>query len=198
MQNLYHNSSWWTAAGSMRKWSECLFRHSLAVADLALQIGLQMGVSHSEREVLQAGGFLHDLGKASWPQSLVDRCPLAETDWQIIKTHPLVGAELAREMGCSKDEIVLRVIREHHEHGDKAYPAGYKDLHPLSRIVIVAELYTAMTEHRPYRPQPLSCKDALHILSQNGHNQIIVKALEQVIKEMWNDSPHPLAKVCEI
>lgn len=180
LEELYHNPRWWAAANKMRGWSECLFRHSLAVADLALQIGRELGLSDRECRMLQAGGFLHDLGKVTWPRCLVDKFPLDDADWQIIRVHPLVGAELAREWGCCHDETVLRIIREHHGCGENGCRAEVTDLHPLSQIVIAAEVYVALTEPRPYRPLPMLPQDALTLLRGNGHDSEILAALNRV------------------
>ncbi|RJX20165.1 MAG: HD domain-containing protein [Desulforudis sp.] len=179
LQHLYRNPRWWKAADRMREWSECLFQHSLAVADLALQIGLQLGLSGRECQALQAGGFLHDLGKVTWPRYLVSKSALDDADWQIIRVHPLVGAKLAEERGCCCDETVLRIIREHHEHGN-GYPTGIRDVHPLSRIVIAVEVYVAMTEKRPYRPVPMPAREALGVLAGNGHSPEALAALERL------------------
>jgi len=195
MQKLYRNSCWWTAADRMRKWNECLFHHSLTVAELSSQLGQALGVSDQDVQILWLGGFLHDIGKTTWPRVLVDKTPLDEDDWQIVRVHPLVGAAIARELDCCHDETVIRTIREHHEHGENAYPKGIRDLHPLSKMIIVAELFTAMTEPRPYRLQPLSCNDALHLLSQNGHSQVILKALEQLVRRKDNSFSHKLISV---
>lgn len=195
MQKLYRNSCWWTAANRMRKWSECLFYHSLTVAELSFQLGKVLGVSDNESQILWLGGFLHDIGKTTWPQVLVDKTPLDEDDWQIVRVHPLVGAAIAREWDCCHDETVIRTIREHHEHGKDAYPRGTQDIHPLSRMIIVAELFTAITETRTYRPHSLSCKDALYILSQNGHGQEILEALEQLVRKEDNSFNPKLKRV---
>lgn len=181
LQKLYRNSRWWIAADRMRKWSDYLFYHSLTVAELSFQLGNTLGVTEHESQILWLGGFLHDIGKTTWPQVLVDKTPLDKDDWQVVKVHPLVGAALAREWGCCNDETVIRTIREHHEHGKNAYPRGIKDLHPLSRVIMVAELFAAMTETRPYRPQSLHSKEALYLLSQNGHSAEVLKALEQLV-----------------
>lgn len=180
LHQIYHNPQWWTAANKMRNWSECLFRHSLAVADLALGIGRRMGLPDDECWMLQAGGFLHDLGKTAWPRCLVSKAPLSAIDWQIIKTHPLVGAELAREWECCFNETVLRIIREHHAYGTNGYPEKNGDLHPLSRIVIAAEVFVALTESRPYRPLAMSPGDALRLLAGNGHSPEVTAALGRV------------------
>ncbi len=189
LEQLYRNPHWWEAAGKMRGWSECLFQHSILVADLALALGRESGMPERELEVLQAAGFLHDLGKVSWPRHLAVKTSLDEADWRIIRIHPLVGAELAVEMKCSDDETVLRIIREHHEHGPNGYPLEHIDLHPLSKVIVVAEMYAAMTEARPYRSRPLTPRNALETLSQNGHDLRIVAALKNVLRKDRQNAP---------
>lgn len=182
LQQIYHNPQWWTAASKMRNWSECLFRHSLVVADLALETGRKLGLPDDECRVLQTAGFLHDLGKVTWPRYLASKAPLNATDWQIIKMHPLVGAELAREWECCFDETVLRIIREHHAYGTNGYPEKNGDLHPLSWTVIAAEIFVALTESRPYRPLAMPPDDALRLLAGNGHNPEVIAALDRAQK----------------
>lgn len=187
LQQLYTNPHWWTAADRMRNWSECLFQHSLAVADLALAVGRELGASRREQAILQTAGFLHDLGKVAWPRCLVDKYPLSDTDWQIIRVHPLVGAELAVELQCTTDDTVLRLIREHHEHGANGYPTGTADLNPLSRILVVGEVFMAMTEDRPYRPVSMSGQAALNELAQNGHDGQVLSALRKTLISQQNE-----------
>jgi putative nucleotidyltransferase with HDIG domain len=176
-QQLYHDPQWWKAADKMRGWSECLFRHSLAVADLALEIGRELDLPDDECRILQTAGLLHDLGKTMWPKLLVDKHSLNDADWGIVKAHPATGAKLAEAWGHSRDETVLRLIREHHACGINGYPKESGDPHPLSRIVNAAEVYAALTEPRPYRPLPLLPRDALRLLSNDGHGPEVLAAL---------------------
>ncbi len=104
---------------------------------------------HSLRE----SGSLHDIGKIKIPLEILNKPDrLTDTEFEIMKQHPIIGAQLLRPLSSMKD--VIPVVLNHHERWDgKGYPYGTKATSiPLSaRIVAVADSYDAMTSDRPYR-----------------------------------------------
>ncbi|SOC36482.1 HD-GYP domain-containing protein [Ureibacillus acetophenoni] len=98
--------------------------------------------------------LLHDIGKVSIPDSILTKPgKLTDEEYDIIKTHPVVGAEAIREVDGIADNI--DVIYYHHERWDgKGYPerlAG-EDIPFLARITAIADAFDAMTSSRSYRP----------------------------------------------
>lgn len=98
--------------------------------------------------------LLHDIGKVNIPDSILTKSGmLTDEEFDIIKTHPVVGAEAIRDVEGVADNI--DVIYHHHERWDgKGYPdrlAG-EDIPFSARITAVADAFDAMTSSRSYRP----------------------------------------------
>lgn len=134
----------------------CTHSHSEEVAVMSQTIGLQMGLSAKQADILHVAGHLHDIGKVGIQDSILKkRGPLTRSEFEIIKKHPVIGADIMAPIApfAGKHGIV-RMIRHHHERFDgKGYPdglAGY-DIPLGARIIAVADSLSAMLQDRPYR-----------------------------------------------
>lgn len=140
------------------------YDHSVQVGMLSYYISLWLG--HSEAECLLAGkaGYLHDIGKCKIPDAVLNKPgKLTDEEYAEIKRHTTYGYELIME--SLHDETMARVALEHHERFDgKGYPHGIRDsdMLPLSRIVAVADIYSAMTSSRVYQ----KARDLLTVLRE--------------------------------
>ncbi|MFZ5898458.1 MAG: HD-GYP domain-containing protein [Bacillota bacterium] len=160
--------------------SDGLLKHSEHVANLVAYVlsaepGLAGGLS---RETVVLAAFLHDLGKARWPPEYFERpaYSLSPTDWHIMQAHPLVGANIARELGVTAD--VLALIEQHHERRQgKGYPQGLADPHPAALLIGACDAYCACLEPRAYRPEPLPVFEALREAAK-----VAVPAVVQVLE----------------
>lgn len=110
--------------------------------------------------------LLHDVGKVNIPDRILMKpSRLSNEEYDIIKTHPTVGADALS--GIDGLEGCLDVVKYHHERWDgKGYPEGLKgeDIPLLARITAVADAFDAMTSSRSYRPA---------MSPQHAYNQII-------------------------
>ena len=103
---------------------------------------------------LQTATLLHDIGNLAVPEHIFSKPgPLTFEEFQKVKTHPLVGAEILKDVPFPYP--VAALIAAHHEHWDgKGYPQGLKgEQIPLgARVLAVVDSYAALTSHRPHRP----------------------------------------------
>jgi diguanylate cyclase (GGDEF)-like protein/putative nucleotidyltransferase with HDIG domain len=140
------------AAGDLRE--GLTVDHSREMAALAAEVALALGLD--EDEVLRArlGGWLHDVGKLSVPDGVLGKIgPLTVEEWETIRAHAAVGAELIRTF--PELALAAEAVRHHHERWDgHGYPDGLAgDAIPLeARIVAAVDAYHAMLSARPYRP----------------------------------------------
>jgi len=145
--------------------------HSLHAANLAVQIARVLGLDDARIGTLRTAAKLHDIGKIAIPEAILNKPgPLTEEEYRIVQTHPIVGAELLSAWGLQEP---ARFVREHHERVDgRGYPDGLTaaDTALESRIVGVADAYTAMTLDRPYRAA-LSRQQALAELVRHSGSQ---------------------------
>jgi putative two-component system response regulator len=143
--------------------------HSERVMHYALDLADAVGIAPHEREVLRKGALLHDIGKISVPDAILDKPgKLTTAEFEVIKGHPAQGAHIIEPLHSLRETLPL--IRWHHERLDgKGYPDGLRgDAIPrLVRILSVADVYDALSSERPYR-QSMSHDHCLEVLRENA------------------------------
>ncbi len=154
-------------------------KHSIRVARLCLMIGRVLGLAESELNKLRTIGLLHDLGKIAYPKEIIAKpWRLTEREYEMIKFHPTIGANMARVAGY--DQSIVEAIWSHHERLDgSGYPRALKGrrISLFARIVAVADTYEAMTAERPYR-KALPPAAAIKELKQaDKYDRKVVQAL---------------------
>ena len=129
------------------------YRHSLGVRDAAIAIGDVLGLNSSRMQVLRRAALLHDIGKLSISNSVLDKPgKLTDAEYLQIKTHPGIGTSILNRVAAFSEIALL--AGEHHEKLDgTGYPYGFSQQHLSieSRILAVADIYGALSEERPYR-----------------------------------------------
>lgn len=127
--------------------------HSIRVAVYATKLAEAIGWDADKIEMLECEALLHDIGKISVPDSVLNKPGrLNDVEFNIIKSHSLVGSEILRNMIVVPNSYL--VAKYHHERYDgKGYPTGVAgDKIPLAaRIVCIADSYDAMSSDRIYR-----------------------------------------------
>ncbi|HEY7197006.1 MAG TPA: HD-GYP domain-containing protein [Gaiellaceae bacterium] len=128
--------------------------HTRRVALLAVEIGEVLGLAAPSLRSLAIGGLLHDIGKLSIPDAILQKPgALDDHEFAVIKLHPERGRDLLNELG-GFDESVKRLVLDHHERLDgSGYPRGLTaDALDLStRILAVCDVYDALVSPRVYR-----------------------------------------------
>jgi putative two-component system response regulator len=126
--------------------------HSRRVADIAVALGMKLGLKGDEISDLRWAGLLHDVGKIAVDQMIQNKPgKLNREEYEHIMIHAHVGAGIVKPV---VNESVVEIIEHHHDHYDGTglhqTVAGEKI--PLgARILAVADSYDAMTSDRPYR-----------------------------------------------
>ncbi|MCW8930645.1 MAG: response regulator [Gammaproteobacteria bacterium] len=127
--------------------------HSLRVAKYCKLISEAMGYSDKEVQKLYQAAMLHDLGKIATPDSILLKPErLNKLEYKLIKEHVSESYNLLKKIPMFND--LADVVLDHHERFDgHGYPQGKKDneILPLSRIMIVADAFDAMTTNRIYK-----------------------------------------------
>lgn len=127
--------------------------HSQRVAKYSVMIAKEMGCAEKEREKLHQAGILHDIGKISTPDSvLLKPGKLNDIEYKLIQEHVKVGYGMLSKIPMYKE--LAEIIHHHHERYDgKGYPDGLRgdEIPLLSRIMIVADAFDAMTTNRIYK-----------------------------------------------
>jgi putative nucleotidyltransferase with HDIG domain len=127
--------------------------HTRRVAEWAVAIGEQLGLSAGRLRDLALGGLLHDIGKLSIPDAILGKPgALTDAEMDVIRRHPVLGDDLLVELGYP--DQIRRVVRGHHERLDgTGYPDALRgeDLDLETRILAVADVWDALVSPRVYR-----------------------------------------------
>lgn len=144
--------------------------HSSSVSRYAEALARAINLPKSEVDRITLGALLHDVGKIGIPENVLRKpTHLSDEEWEIMKQHPVIGAEKVLMPNETLRDLIP-IVKYHHEHWDgSGYPENLKgDEIPLSaRIVAIADAYHALISDRPYR-KGLSVQKACEILKMGG------------------------------
>jgi HD-GYP domain-containing protein (c-di-GMP phosphodiesterase class II) len=127
--------------------------HSQRVMEYALIGAYALKLTENDIEPIEYGGILHDTGKIGIPDSILNKPgPLNEEEWKIMMQHPVIGANIIKDIPFldRARELVLR----HHERFDgKGYPdkLSFEQIPLGARLIAVADTFDTMTTNRAYR-----------------------------------------------
>lgn len=169
-------------------------RHTRNVALLAVQVGERVGLAPTQLRSLAVGGLLHDMGKLSVPDEILQKPgALDDDEFEEIRRHPANGERLLRELGGFGAEVHGLVL-DHHERLDgKGYPRGLdaSRLDLPTRVLTVCDVYDALISKRVYRDAWPSERALGLLRSELGtaFDARCVEALEAVVGVRRAESP---------
>jgi len=161
--------------------------HSRRVAEIALALGKELGLSMQDMEDLRWGSLLHDVGKIAIHE-LIQNKPgkLTLEEYEHIMTHARVGAYIVRPVVNGK---ITEMIEHHHDHYDGSglhqVIAG-SDIPLGARIIAVADAFDAMISDRPYRAK-MSVTEAVDEIKRYAGTQfdpVIVTAFLKTVRSV--------------
>ncbi len=164
-----------------------LEEHSRQVSQYCVELGKALDFSKEELDEIKMAGLLHDIGKLSIPNSILNKPGiLTKEEWKIMKTHTTIGYDILKSIPEYKHLAVY--ARSHHERIDgKGYPDGLKgnEIPYIARIISVVDAFEAMTSDRPYR-QSLSLEEAIDELILHSGTQLDKDIVEVFVKKVLN------------
>jgi putative nucleotidyltransferase with HDIG domain len=144
------------------------YRHSSGVAAAAVAIAKTLSLSEPEVVFLRRAGLLHDIGKLGVPNTILDKPgKLTEDEWSVVRKHPYYSYQVLRRIPGFGD--LADIAASHHE---KLDGSGYfrnlsaTELSLPARILVVADIYDALSAKRPYR-DALPLEKVLGIISSD-------------------------------
>ena len=173
--------------------------HSRGVTNLGTKIAKRIGLHEKQVELVRKGSLLHDIGKLGISQDILAKPgPLTAEEYEIIKTHPKLGAALLEKSPHLRP--LIPIVRHHHEFfNGKGYPdkISGNQIAIEARIVSVADAIEAMITDRPYRKarsieyiiaelqrcsgtqfDPLVTEAAIKILKEEQSEKVTITAIE--------------------
>ena len=144
--------------------------HLQRVRVYAMEIGREVGMEQNDLDALQAAALLHDIGKLAVPEHIISKPgKLTPEEFEKMKIHPLVGAEILEEVKFPYP--VVPIVRAHHEKWDgTGYPYGLagEEIPLGARILSVVDCFDALASDRQYR-RALPLDQAMRIVvSESG------------------------------
>jgi len=162
--------------------------HCQRLAAYATALGRELGLGEEDLAALEAGGYLHDLGKVGVPDSvLLKRGALTNEENAVMQRHTIIGDRL-----CGELRVLSRVrpiVRHHHERLDgSGYPDGRggDDVPILAQIVGIVDVYDALTTDRPYRAATtpdVACRMLQDEVKRSWKRADLVDAFATIVRE---------------
>jgi len=164
------------------------YTHSPYFSRLVTAIGHQMHLDGKQIQSLKYASLLHDTGKVDIPPEILTKTTkLTPKEYDIIKRHPVKGAQILRPLQVLKP--VIPIITHHHEKYDgTGYPSHLKkgQIPEGARIMAVADAFEAMVYGRPYRERK-DIPSALKEIKKKSGTQFdprVVEAFLKIIKKI--------------
>lgn len=162
------------------------FAHSTNVTVYALAMAMKLNFDDKRLYELGLGSMLHDIGKCIVPSDVLNKNgKLTNEEFDLIKRHTEYGFEILRKE--SKVPLLsAHCAFQHHEKLDgSGYPRGLKgdEIHPYGKLLAVADVFDALTSHRPYRKAMLP-HEAMEILFAETHTHFdeqYIRAFQQSV-----------------
>lgn len=144
--------------------------HSTSVSRYSEALARAINLPEDEVQRITLGALLHDVGKIGIPENVLKKPGKLEgEEWEIMKQHPVIGAEKVLAPNEALSDLIP-IVKYHHEHIDgSGYPIGLKgeEIPLAARIVAVADTYHALISDRPYR-KGMSVEKACQILQEGA------------------------------
>ena len=129
------------------------YAHSKNVARYAANLAVAAGLNDDQVRTIYAAGLLHDIGKISVPETILQKTgKLSDEEYQIMKGHVNNSIEMIRHL--PEIDYLVPAVLGHHERWDgKGYPRGIagEEIPVSARCLAIADVFDAMTTDRPYR-----------------------------------------------
>ena len=163
------------------------YTHSPYFSRIVTAIGHQMHLDTKQIECLKYASILHDAGKADIPLPILTKSTkLTPKEYNIIKSHPVRGAQILRPLQILRP--VIPIIMHHHEKfNGTGYPSKLKkgQIPQGARIMAVADAFEAMVYGRPYRER-IEINAAIKEIKKKSGSQFDPKVVEAFLKAVKN------------
>ncbi len=171
--------------------------HTQRVGHMAALLARTAGLGDRMVHLVREAAPLHDLGKIAIPDTiLLKPGRLSDEEFEVVKTHALLGARVVSGAESELLEVAERIVRHHHERWDgTGYPdalAG-EDIPVVARIAAVADVFDVLVHERPYKDS-WSVEAAAEEIRKGAGTQFdpsVVEAFDQLGPEGWSTDGQP-------
>ena len=129
--------------------------HTRRIGHLAALLAEKLEMTREQIEMLRIAAPMHDIGKIAVPDEVLGKpAGLTEKEYDIMKTHTLVGYDIFKNTDRDPHRIIAAIAHQHHEHWDgSGYPQGLagEQINVFARITTIVDSFDALTHKRPYK-----------------------------------------------
>ncbi len=141
------------------------YQHCVQVGMISYYLALWIGLPEEQALLTGKAGFLHDIGKSKIDEVILNKPDkLTDEEFNYMKGHTTFGYEIIKKSLATPNEISLVALQHHERLDGTGYPNNLtkEKLHPMSRIISVADVYSAMITTRVYQKK----RDLLYVLRE--------------------------------
>ena len=172
------------------------YRHSVGATEAAVLISNAMGLAPDRVDVVRRAALLHDIGMLGVPNTILDKPgPLTSEDWTVVHRHPLLSQEILSRVRAFSE--IAALAGQHHEKLDgTGYPfhLAHEQLSIESRILTVADVFSALMGSRPYR-QDLTPAEIQQQLALEVPHRLDPQCVEAVVSVLDQLAGLPLEDI---
>lgn len=164
--------------------------HVQRMAEYTRLLALELGFSPANAETLASAAPMHDIGKLGIPDAILCKPgKLTDEEFEVIKSHPLIGAQILEHPDSELLTVAREVALYHHEKWDgSGYPEGLagENIPIAARIASIADVYDALISVRPYK-KAWSTEQALALFEEQKGKHFdpnVVEAFKRVLPQV--------------
>lgn len=163
--------------------------HSLNVSAIVVAQSTALGLPESRLQEIGLAAMLHDIGKEKVPSEILQKPgKINPLEFAKMAEHPVAGAKVLRKIDCGSDLPVIVSYEHHIKYDGSGYPkvAAKRQLHPVSYMTQIADVYDALRTYRPYR-ESLDIRTALSIMEKGRGTEFEPKFYDNFLRTVLAD-----------
>lgn len=160
--------------------------HPINVFTLSIVMGLALNYTQDDLRTLGVAALCHDIGKTAIPPEILNKVgPLSPHEIEMLRAHTLMGKRIMEKLPWAT-ALMAKIVYEHHERNDgSGYPLRLQghQIHEMSKIVAVAEVYDALISDTSYRARytPEASYNSIRAGERTGLDAKVIKAFQKYI-----------------
>jgi len=154
----------------LKETDDYTFEHSFRVSILAVMIGKWIGYDKRQLEELASAALMFDMGKMKIPSFILQKKSITEDEFEVIKRHSQFGYSVLMKTKGITPNIKYSALQHHERIDGSGYPLRLKSgqIHEFAKIIMICDIFDAMTHDRPYKKKVSPFKAAEYISWQSG------------------------------
>lgn len=154
----------------LRESDDYTYQHSLRVSILATMIGKWMGYDRETLQELATAGLMFDIGKMKIPDFIMRKPQLTDDEFEVVKKHAQLGYGVLMKTKGITNNMKYSALQHHERLDGTGYPLRLKSgqIHEFAKIIMVCDIFDAMTSDRPYRKKVSPFQAAEYLSWQSG------------------------------